>query len=70
MKIKFTLNIGNYQNIGFETNDCETIIECYEEVLTFLSHWRSITDNGEKAYNRMNQIVSRAEEENYDPTPF
>lgn len=70
MKLKFKLNIGNYQNVEIETNDNETVIECYEEVLTFLMHWSEITNNGEKARDLMNKWVWRAKEENIDPTPF
>ena len=70
MKITFKLNIGNYQSIDFTTNESETILECYEEICTFLFHWNSITDNGKKAYDRMSEILYNANIANIDPTPF
>jgi len=32
MKIKVTVNLGNYQNVGIESSEFDTIRYCYQEI--------------------------------------
>lgn len=54
MKITLKLNIGNYQSIDFESNECnigsfdEQLLTIYQEIGEFLEGWVDYTENAVK----------------------
>lgn len=54
MKLTIKLNIEEFQNLDCETNDYDTINQCYPEILDFLEGW---VDYAPKAVRLRNHIV-------------
>lgn len=57
MKLEITLNLGNYENIKFETNEYKTLINCYAEMDGFLGDWINYTDNAKKLLKQILKIT-------------
>jgi len=53
MRLTIKLNIGNYQSIDCETNECDHINDCYHELYEFLTGWLGYTENAQKLRNNI-----------------
>lgn len=57
MKITLKLNIGNYQNIDYETMEYNDRHNCYAELLVFLRDWEDISNNATKLIIHLEKLL-------------
>lgn len=57
MKLEITLNLENYENIRFETNEYKSLTNCYAEIHDFLLFWTSYTDHAKKLLEHISKMT-------------